>query len=89
MPAQDGNERERDLHSPSEIAELAGVSKYSVLRWVRAPVRPLPTYRLSRSTILISRAQFLAWLEAKRTVPDVERIAAEAVLSLTRSKRGS
>lgn len=76
-----------DLKSPQEIAEIAGISKYSVLRWARDEDCPLPVYRVSKSTILISLTEFLGWLHSKRTVPDVERIATEAVESLKRTRR--
>jgi hypothetical protein len=77
---------DRDLKSPQEIGQLAGVSRWTVLRWARDPVCPLPAYRPTKSTVLISLTKFYAWLELRQAAPDLEGIATQVVSGLGRKR---
>ena len=79
----------RDLLTPKELAPEAKVSKWTLLRWAARGEDPLPSFRPSRRTILISRTAFLTWLARQNRELDLERIADEAVNDVRRKGHGA
>ena len=78
----------RDLLRPQEIAQRAGdLTHWTILRWARRKDDPLPAFRPSRGTVLISWTAFLTWLERQNQGLDLEAIADEAVGSLKGARR--